>query len=239
MTKNVFYGAMLDILILHKNIQEELTKLIEDLPVILIMIELSFLCKKKILARSRYGIIFALTCLVMRISWFFRFLFISKNSKIQWIYYFYLRTINRIMCIKDFRTFMFRKTKNKNKKWFCKSCLQCFSGKNILIKHKEDCLSINGRQFVDVQEGLIKFENYSKQLPVPFKIYADFECNLEDTEIKALAQKNIMIMFLAVMRIRLSVLMIDLVSRLLVIEVKMLLMNLLKQFLKNISTAKT
>ena len=29
--------------------------------------------------------------------------------------------------IKDFNTFMFHKTKNKNKKWFCKSCLQCFS----------------------------------------------------------------------------------------------------------------
>ena len=28
--------------------------------------------------------------------------------------------------IKDFNTFMFHKTKNKNK-WFCKSCLQCFS----------------------------------------------------------------------------------------------------------------
>ena len=29
--------------------------------------------------------------------------------------------------IKDFNTFMFHKTKNKNKKWFCKSGLQCFS----------------------------------------------------------------------------------------------------------------
>ena len=27
--------------------------------------------------------------------------------------------------IKDFDRFMFHKTKNKNKKWFCKSCLQC------------------------------------------------------------------------------------------------------------------
>ena len=26
--------------------------------------------------------------------------------------------------IKDFNTFMFHKTKNKNKKWFCKTCLQ-------------------------------------------------------------------------------------------------------------------
>ena len=40
------------------------------------------------------------------------------------------------------------------------------------------------------------------------------------------------------MLIRLSVLMIDLVSRLSYIEVKMLLMNLLKQFLKSISIVK-
>ena len=52
-----------------------------------------------------------------------------------------------------------------------------------MIKHKEDCLSINGVQSVDVEEGIVKFENYSKQLLVLFKIYADFECNLQDTEI--------------------------------------------------------
>ena len=53
----------------------------------------------------------------------------------------------------------------------------------MLLKHKEDYLSINGVQPVNVEEGIIKFENYSKQLPVPLKIYADFECNLCDTEI--------------------------------------------------------
>ena len=36
---------------------------------------------------------------------------------------------------------------------------------------------------VDEEEGMIKFENYFNQLSVPFKIYDDFECNLEDTEI--------------------------------------------------------
>ena len=85
--------------------------------------------------------------------------------------------------IKDFNTFMFHKTKNKNKKWFCKSCLQCFSNKKVMMNQKEDCLSINGTKSVDVEEGIITFENYSKQLQVPFKIYADFECNLQDTKI--------------------------------------------------------
>ena len=32
---------------------------------------------------------------------------------------------------KDFDRFMFHKTKNKNKKWSCKSCLQCFSSENV------------------------------------------------------------------------------------------------------------
>ena len=38
-------------------------------------------------------------------------------------------------------------------------------------------------QSVNVKEGIIKFENYSKQLLFPFKIHADFKCNLQDTEI--------------------------------------------------------
>ena len=90
---------------------------------------------------------------------------------------------SRYVYIKDFNTFLFHKTKNKNKKWFCKSCLQCFSNENVLIKHEEDCLSINGQQSVNLEEGIIEFKNYFKQLPVPFKIYADFECNLRDVEI--------------------------------------------------------
>ena len=72
-----------------------------------------------------------------------------------------------------------------------------------MIRHKEDCLSINGVQSIDVEKGIIEFENYFKQLPVPFKIYADFACNLEDTEIyEGSCMKKYHIMFLAVMYIR-------------------------------------
>ena len=49
----------------------------------------------------------------------------------------------------------------------------------MLIKHKEICLNINGKQSVKLEKGINKFENYFKQIPVPFKIYADFECNLK------------------------------------------------------------
>ena len=70
--------------------------------------------------------------------------------------------------IKDFNRFMFHKTRNKNKKWFCKTCLQYFSSENVLTKHKEDLLSINDKQSVKLEEGMIEFENYFKQIPVPF-----------------------------------------------------------------------
>ena len=54
--------------------------------------------------------------------------------------------------------------------------------KNVLIKHKENCLSINGKHSVKLEKGILEFENYFKQIPVPFKIYADFECNLRSVE---------------------------------------------------------
>ena len=73
-------------------------------------------------------------------------------------------------------------TKQRIKKHFYKSCLQCFSNKNVLTEHKEVCLSINSAQSVRLEKGTTEFKNYFKQIPVSFKIYADFECNLESAE---------------------------------------------------------
>ena len=77
---------------------------------------------------------------------------------------------------------MFHKINNKNKKYFCKRCLQCFSSINVFTGHKEVCLSINGAQSVRLEKGTIEFKNYFKQIPVSSKIYSDFECNLECVE---------------------------------------------------------
>ena len=38
-------------------------------------------------------------------------------------------------------------------------------------------------QSIKTEEGIIEFKNYFKQMSVPFKIYADFECNLKNVEI--------------------------------------------------------
>ena len=99
-------------------------------------------------------------------------------------------------------------------------------------------MSINSKLSVKLEEGTIEFENYSKQIPVPFKVYANFECNLRGVEsYEGSYTKNIMITFFVALLTKLFVLMIGLLSQLLFIEVKMQLMNLLKQFLRSISTA--
>ena len=86
------------------------------------------------------------------------------------------------MYIKDFDRLMFHKTKNKNKKYFCKSFLQCFSSKDVLNNEKEVFLSINDSQSVKLEKETIEFKNLLKQILVPFKIYSDIECILNNVE---------------------------------------------------------
>ena len=95
-----------------------------------------------------YDLVFPTYASVIKFEDFMGLLLLIDYDKSHYVY------------IKDFDRFMFYKTKNKNKKWFCRSCLKCFSKENVLIKHKEDCLSINGTQSVQLEEGKIEFQNY-------------------------------------------------------------------------------
>ena len=74
------------------------------------------------------------------------------------------------------------KQKIKIKNIFASVVYNVLVVKKILIKHKENCLIINGKQTVKLKSGSIKFKNYFKQLSVPFKIYADFECLLRGVQ---------------------------------------------------------
>ena len=80
--------------------------------------------------------------------------------------------------IKDFNKFMYNQSKHKEKKHFCMFCLQCFSFERVLANHVNNCLTINSYQAINMPkkgENILKFNNFHKQLPVPFVIYADFE----------------------------------------------------------------
>ena len=110
----------------------------------------------------------------------------------------------------------------------------------MLIEHKEVCLGINGAQSVRLEKRTINVKNYFKQIPALFKISADFECNLESVESYDgfSSKKKIKITFFVVLLKNLFVLMMNLLSQQLFLEVKTLLINLLNQFLKSISIVK-
>ena len=77
---------------------------------------------------------------------------------------------------------MYNQTKHKERKHFCMHCLQCFSSERVLTNHKENCIQVNGTQAIKMptkDDNILKFNNFHKQLPVPFVIYADFEAIIE------------------------------------------------------------
>lgn len=80
--------------------------------------------------------------------------------------------------IKDFNSLMLNTTKHKERKSFCMHCLQCFTSKDILSKHTSNCMVINDEQAIRMPkkgDNTLRFQNFHKQMPVPFVIYADFE----------------------------------------------------------------
>ena len=77
-------------------------------------------------------------------------LMITDENKSHFVY---IRYFNRSMC---------NKTKNKNKKHFCRYCLQCLSSEKVLQENEETCLKINGKQSVKLKSGLIRSQNNFK-----------------------------------------------------------------------------
>jgi hypothetical protein len=90
-------------------------------------------------------------------------------------HYVLIKDINRMLC---------SVSKHKEKKNFCLHCLHSCTSEEILEKHKETCLEVNGTQATRLpKEGTkIKFKNHRNSMAVPFVIYADFESMLVPEE---------------------------------------------------------
>ena len=91
--------------------------------------------------------------------------------------------------IKDVNRMLYSVSKHEHKQHFCLHCLHSCVSEEVLEKHKETCLQVNGTQATKLhKEGTkIKLKNYRNSMPVPFVIYADFESILvpEDKNGKA------------------------------------------------------
>ena len=92
-------------------------------------------------------------------------------------HYVLIKDVNRMLC---------SVSKHGHKQHFCLHCLHSCVSKEVLEKHKETCLQVNGTQATKLpKEGTkIKFKNHRNSMPVPFVIYADFESILVPEERK-------------------------------------------------------
>ena len=92
-------------------------------------------------------------------------------------HYVLIKDVNRMLC---------SVSKHGHKQHFCLHCLHSCVSNEVLEKHKETCLQVNGTQATKLpKEGTkIKFKNHRNSMPVPFVIYADFESILVPEERK-------------------------------------------------------
>ena len=87
--------------------------------------------------------------------------------------------VSHYSLIKNFtRLVKTQKTASKNGTIFiCKKCFTHYTKYELLQKHIEYC---SNNETVSVkmppQNTMLGFKNYHKQLPIPFVVYADFEC---------------------------------------------------------------
>ena len=86
MTINAFVGFISDLNPLKIHL-ERIAKAYKYMLIIWIIKALNSLSLKKILARLKRKIIFALVCFVMKIIWCIRFMYQIKNLKTVWIYW--------------------------------------------------------------------------------------------------------------------------------------------------------
>ena len=87
--------------------------------------------------------------------------------------------VSHYSLIKNFnRLIKTQKTSSKNGKIFiCKKCFTHYTKEELLQKHISYC---SNNETVSVKmptsNTILNFKNYHKQLPIPFVVYADFEC---------------------------------------------------------------
>ena len=89
-----------------------------------------------------------------------------------------MRTRQKTLCsYQRFNTFMYDHTLHRERKHFCRYCLQAFSTKEILKCHIKDCFMTNGKQGIKMpkKSECLRFKACERKIKSSFMIYADFE----------------------------------------------------------------
>ena len=66
--------------------------------------------------------------------------------------------------------------KDSHMKHVCRRCLTAFSSQPVLIDHTERCIKHQPTKITFSWKDQLKFEDHHLKVPVPIRVYADFEC---------------------------------------------------------------
>ena len=72
--------------------------------------------------------------------------------------------------------------KDSHMKWACRRCLTAFSSEDILNQHIDRCQKQQPTNITFSWKDHLKFEDYHMKVPVPIRVYADFECINQPTD---------------------------------------------------------
>ena len=79
--------------------------------------------------------------------------------------------------------------KDSHMKWVCRRCLTAFSSQPVLFDHIERCIKQQPTNITFSWKDHLKFEDYHMKVPIPIRVYADFECINQPTGDREAAPK--------------------------------------------------
>ena len=79
--------------------------------------------------------------------------------------------------------------KDSHMKWVCRRCLTAFSSQPVLLDHIDRCQKQQPTNITFSWKDHLKFEDYHMKVPVPIRVYADFECINQPTDDREAAPK--------------------------------------------------
>ena len=81
--------------------------------------------------------------------------------------------------VKKVSALLFNETKHQHAKHFCMMCLNHFIRVDLLESDKKYCKGVNGTptriEMPEEGKNTLSFQNYNKQMKMPYVIYVDFE----------------------------------------------------------------
>lgn len=88
--------------------------------------------------------------------------------------------------IKDLNRLLYDQSRHKGRKHFCERCLHAYAREDLLEAHKPECCGIGGTavrvEMPEEGKNKLSFQNYHKQMPAPYIIYADLEALVNKIE---------------------------------------------------------